>query len=249
MTEISNFSESTITYLHWSPEGDILFVSSSNGSLFALEFNEYSNKAQIIPSRTTNIINNVNTTNFGTHLNIPSNPLAFNNSTNNYTTHSVPQRTEMVRTQQCVMRRITPTLINSNNSLIINQDINSNPTNITNLSHETHLDSLNPNKLIQDCLRCHKQKLDSLQTKISKIKLNSIDLEKKNVYVLWENKVCENYSYVQLLIENTKCLFVNKLENKLIRLFSCNNFCYAVYDAQNLLSVFTLFSTIVFLFY
>jgi WD40 repeat protein len=41
LTEISNFSESTITDLVWSPYGDYLFVTNSNGSLYIIEFNEF----------------------------------------------------------------------------------------------------------------------------------------------------------------------------------------------------------------
>jgi hypothetical protein len=235
LTNISNFSESTITYLQWTPEGDILFASNSNGSLLALEFNEYSTKTQINYT--------INTTEANNSLNIPLNPMINN-------LNSIPpQRIELVSIQQGHMKRITPTLINNNSNLVTNQEINRNPTNIndnTNSSNDIIIDSTNSNRLLQDYyIRCIKPKFDSLETKIFKIRINSVDLEKKNVCIVWENKVYDNYSNIQLLIENTKCLYVNKLENKLIRLFSCNNFCYVVYDTHNLLSVFTLLNTIV----
>lgn len=234
-TNISNFSESTITYLQWTPQGDVLFASNSNGSLLALEFNEYSSKTQMISSINTAEINN----SFG----IPLNPIINNENS------ILPQRIELVNTKNGQMKRITPTLINNDSNLVNNQEINRIPTNITNntnLSNDINIDATNTNKLLQDYyIRCIKPKFDSLETKISKIRINSVDLEKKNVCIIWENKVYDNYSYVQLSIENTKCLYVNKLENKLIRLFSCNNFCYAVYDTNYLLSVFTLFNTIV----
>jgi hypothetical protein len=41
LIEISNFSESTITDLVWSPFGDFLFVSNSNGSVYIIEFNDF----------------------------------------------------------------------------------------------------------------------------------------------------------------------------------------------------------------
>ena len=54
LAEISYFSESTITYLLWVPAGDILFVSNSNGSLYALEFTEYSDKSPIVTNKMEN---------------------------------------------------------------------------------------------------------------------------------------------------------------------------------------------------
>jgi hypothetical protein len=41
ITEISNISEATITSLCWSPEGDLLFISNTNGSVYILEINEF----------------------------------------------------------------------------------------------------------------------------------------------------------------------------------------------------------------
>jgi WD40 repeat protein len=51
LTEISNFSESTITDLVWSPYGDYLFVTNSNGSLYILEFNEFTKQINESESR------------------------------------------------------------------------------------------------------------------------------------------------------------------------------------------------------
>jgi WD40 repeat protein len=42
ITEISNFSEANITDVVWSPNGELLFISNSNGSVYIIEFNEYS---------------------------------------------------------------------------------------------------------------------------------------------------------------------------------------------------------------
>jgi WD40 repeat protein len=41
ITEISNFSESNITDIVWSPNGEFVFVSNSNGSVYIIEFNEF----------------------------------------------------------------------------------------------------------------------------------------------------------------------------------------------------------------
>jgi hypothetical protein len=41
LTEISNFSEASITDILWSPLGDLLFISNSNGSVYVIEFNEF----------------------------------------------------------------------------------------------------------------------------------------------------------------------------------------------------------------
>jgi hypothetical protein len=256
MSNISNFSESTITYLLWVPDGDILFISNSNGSLSALEFTEYSSKSSIIPNKLINL-NNFNNKMFN-DFNLASRMMPDNFSSfpgcaqlNNVPIHS--QRTEVINTQNGVVKRIIPTMLNNKN--VINQENNLN--NLRQLNHNQYQcdvnlqyvqnveTQLNPNKFIQDCIRCQKQKIDSIQTKISKVKLNSTDLEKKNVYFLWENKVYDNYSHVQLMADNYKILYVNKLENKLIRLFACNNFCYVVYDTMNQMSVFTLFNTMV----
>jgi hypothetical protein len=51
LTEISNFSETTITDLVWSHFGDFLFVTNSNGSIFIIEFNEYSKQIDEVESK------------------------------------------------------------------------------------------------------------------------------------------------------------------------------------------------------
>lgn len=268
LANISNFSESTITFLQWAPDGDILFISNSNGSLSALELTEYTSISSIIPNQQGNlnkindyIINDVSMINRVMPGNVSSFPGT--SGLNDIPIHS--QRSEMINTQKGLVKRIIPTLINSNSNPIINQEniINDtreyndiwpnylhnqyqceiNPMNQNYIQNEEQ--KSNPNKFIQDCIRCKKQKLHTIQTKISKIKLSHIDLENKNIYLLWENKVYDNYSYVQLMIEKSKVLYVNKIENKLIRLFAGNNFCYVIYDTMNLLNVYTLFNTMV----
>jgi len=173
-----------------------------------------------------------------------------------YTNTSVfTQRTEMVNTGNGMIKRINPTMIsNVNYNASVSQDINNIDNSMKNvlginsrvLPHPTHGDTeMTSNKSSQDCTRCKFQKLDSIQTKISKIKLNSFDVDNKNVYFIWENKVYDNYSNVQLLIDTSDILYANKFDNRLVRLQACNNFCFAIYDTQSLLSVFTLFNTLV----
>ena len=50
ITEISNFSEANITDIVWSPTGELLFVSNSNGSVYIIEFNEFSKSKKEIES-------------------------------------------------------------------------------------------------------------------------------------------------------------------------------------------------------
>jgi hypothetical protein len=208
LTEIENLSETNITYLLWSNDGNYLFVSNSYGSVYILEFNEYTKSNVIVPP---NIENN-NKISFGINLN--------NNLYN-----------------ENKRRRITPELINSSSQIINNNQ----PTIQTSSIIPNQI--LNPNQLIQDCLRCQKQKFDSLENKIVCLKLDSF--ENKNVCFQWENKIYDNYSTVQLRMKNNNILYANKFENKLIRLFSCNNYFYALYDTNNLMTVFTFFNTMV----
>ncbi len=101
----------------------------------------------------------------------------------------------------------------------------------------------NPNQSLQDCLRCQKMKLDTLESKIVNIKLDCHgDLK---AYISWENKVYDNYCSVQLRLKD-KILFYNKYENKLIRLFTSNNYLFAYYDTHNNLNIFTILNTMVF---
>jgi len=206
LTEISNLSESNITYLLWSNDGTYLFAANQNGSIYILEFNEFfktSNTSLNLPNRVTH------TSNITSNINIVQDP----NS----------------------KKRIIPEIITSSNHL------NPIPTGISNVLQTSN--NLNPVSQIQDCLRCQKQKLDSIETKIVRNKIESFkDL---NVVFEWENKVYDNYSLVTLRMKNNQILFSNKLENKLFRHFACNNFFYAVYDTHNNLSIYTLFSTMV----
>jgi len=43
LAEINNISESNITNLCWSPYGDFLYISNSNGSIYIVELNEFMN--------------------------------------------------------------------------------------------------------------------------------------------------------------------------------------------------------------
>jgi len=43
LAEINNISESNINNLCWSPYGDFLYISNSNGSIYILELNEFIN--------------------------------------------------------------------------------------------------------------------------------------------------------------------------------------------------------------
>jgi hypothetical protein len=151
----------------------------------------------------------------------------------------------MIDTKDGPKKRVTPILLNnsggtSNN--INNEDLNINNNNINN-NPNIYDYGLNPNKFIQECIRCQKQKLDTLETKIVNLKLDHFGY--LNVYFMWENKVYENYCNVQLMVKFNQILYKNKFENRLIRIFACNNFFYAMYDTQNLLCVYTLLNTMV----
>jgi hypothetical protein len=231
LTEISNFSEATITFLLWSYDGNYLFASNSNGSIYILEFNEFFKASIYVPPSTESVYLNPN-------------PFTLQN--------------ESIQTDGVTSKkRIAPQMINnvsqpitaSNYNVVPNLQFNNKTSslpltskNLPNMQNFVPLPNLNPNQNIQDCLRCQKQKIDNLETKIVNLKLDS--LEDFRVYMSWENKVYDNNCIIQLRI-NEKVLYHNKFENKLIRLFGCNNFIYAFYDANNLLSVYTIFNTMV----
>ncbi len=230
LTEISNFSEATITYLLWSYDGNYLFASNSNGSIYILEFNEFIKSSIYVPRATESVY---------------LNPNPFSSINDNLQMDGVSSK-----------KRIAPQMINSvghvvsanNYNVVPNLQFNncssSLPMTSKNLQNFNFVpvQNLNPTQNIQDCLRCQKQKIDELETKIVNIKLDS--LEDFRVYMSWENKVYDNNCNIQLRI-NEKVLYHNKFENKLIRLFGCNNFIYTFYDANNHLSVYTVFNTMV----
>lgn len=144
----------------------------------------------------------------------------------------------LMTTDQPITRkkRIVPELLGGSNASYV-------PDSHYQEKRMTNEISLNPNQQIQDCLRCQKQKFNSLETKSVSLKLDTF--ENKNVYLQWENKVYDNFSTVQLRMKHNHILFSNKFENKLIRLFTYNNQYFAFYDTNNLLNVFTLFNTMV----
>jgi WD40 repeat protein len=228
LADVSNFSESNITNLQWSPTGDFLFAVNSNGSVYILEFNEFF--------------------------------ISINNNNVNTRTPMINQIENKYDISSCSKKRLAPTMIpatnNSNNNNFMqggleytntNTNINNSNSNITLPQHLLPSNSTAPLQTIQDCLRCQKQKLDQLETKVVYLKLDALNLNSStgNYHIIWENKIYDNYCTVQLAFNNDQILFANKFYNKLIRLFSFNNFFYAVYDAMNSLMVFTLFNTLV----
>jgi hypothetical protein len=198
--------------LCWSKDGNFLFATNSNGSVYILEFNEFTS---------VNIKNKLD--------------VSKNNEINEKIMHSSTKK------------RITPLLINNLSNIQSNNLKNNFSQNSKFPDQEIYLVSqgkniVNSNQTNQDCLRCQKFKYDSLETKIVQIKIDSFDQLK--IAIIYENKVYDNYSLVTLKISD-KIFYHNKFENKLIRLFCANNAFYVIYDANNLLSVFTIFNTMV----
>jgi len=211
LTEISNFSESNITYLKWSNNGNYLFTTNSNGSVYIVEFNEFNKLSK---------------------PNIP--PLN-------------PRKENLVYSEGILKKRITPKIINKEEISFQNNKNNKIPFGVSEPSLRVNINEspVNNNQLI-DCLRCQKIKYDTLESKIVSLKIDSFN--NQNVSIIWHNKVYDNNCVIQLRINEKQSLYCSKYENKLIRLFCANNFFYAIYDTNNLLSIFTIFNTIVNLF-
>jgi WD40 repeat protein len=213
LTEIENLSESNITYMLWSHDGNFLFASNSYGSVYILEFNEYfKTPVKSFPSNEN--INNL----IISDLNRAVSPVK--NSSNLKISQDINTK-----------RRIAPEMVNTNTNLQ------------TNVIQKAIGQESNPHQLVQECLRCLKQKLDMIENKIVKFKLESF--ENKDIFFLYENKVYDNYCTIELRMKNNSILYANKLDNKLIRIFTCNNNFYAFYDTNNSLNVFTLLNTMV----
>lgn len=243
LCEISNFSESNVTNLLWSPNGQFLFACNSNGSVYAVEFNDFfrnpipGNKNELHLQNVTNLQN-----------------LHHLQNLNNINNHSLNSEFFSKQRESIVSgkRKIEPTMINNNSGLSrqlsqqsqINQNLP-----VSNISPNGHINcvlpgaGIMPTSYLNECQRCQKQKLDQLENKIICLKLDSF--ENLNVYMLWENKIYENHSTVQLHYKNNLVLFSNKFENKLIRILACNNFFYAFYDSNSIISVYSLFNNMV----
>lgn len=253
LTEISNISESAITNLTWSPEGGYLYISNTNGSVYTLDFSEYlkggnpfSNHnnsgnsllpRQLIPPFLMS--NNKSPKNDLSGLCMRNS--AIFSSLRSETSNSIQntQKESIVGGR----RRIAPVMMES----IQNSDVdmsNIQPENASTINTLNALNNLTNNSAnpLKDCIRCHRNKIDSLETKMMQIKLSSFgDL---NMAMWWENKIYDSCCIVQLL-KNGEIIYSNKFENKLARFFVCNSVFYAIYDTNNVLNVFSLFNNMV----
>ncbi len=220
-TEICNFSESNITYLCWSQEGEFLYASNSNGSVYIVEFNEF----QIVGKSGASSSQEKNE-----KIRFSSTTIENQNQKKRITPQLINNLPNLhnLQTKSSYSRSSSGNL-NTNSNLINQNEV------LGQLSN-------NPKPSIQDCLRCQKMKYDTLETKIVVTKLESF--EGQNVSFIWENKVYDNYSTLTFSVD-MKLLYKNKFENKLLRLFTANNSFYVIYDVNNLLCVFTIFNTMV----
>ncbi len=205
-----------MTSLCWSQDGNFLFATNSNGSVYILEFNEFKAVSRLSGQTSS------------TSKEASEKIINYNTNTNK--------------------KRITPQIINNLSNIQsnlaknnIHKRENANSPVQQNYNNTSQINLSSNSQIVQDCLRCQKLKYDSLETKTVQIKIDSLN---QSAAIIYENKVYDNYSTITLKLSD-KIFYHNKFENKLIRIFSANNSFYVIYDANNLLSVFTIFNTMV----
>lgn len=234
----------------WSPEGGYLYISNTNGSVYILDFCEHLKATHIFS--TVDLSNNNQSTRQSIIANMksPNNDISNQNLRNSVIFSNLrnitPNQIQTLQKESIVdgKRKIAPVMIDSFRSHDVEMS-NIQPGNSSTINNTLNaLNDLtnNTSSQIKDCLRCHRQKLDSLETKIMQVKLHSFG--ELNMTMWWENKVYDNCCVVQLS-KNNDVIYSNKFENKLVRHFICNNLFYTIYDTNNILNVFTLFNNMV----
>ena len=226
--EINNLSESNITDILWTNGGGTIFISNSSGGVCTIMFNEFDIK-----------INNQNKNHFsfGNDIdqNIVNNNLNNSNGVNNNVNNG--------------KRRIAPTLIAKPKSLV--DDKNNNNMNVNemiNLNYENNLKNINNNNgndnFGQFCLRCKKQLYHVIENETNEIKINGlITKDDKSIILRWENNAIENYSLIKCLYSNNNIIYVHKIVNRLIKLFTNNSLFFAFFDTNFTLNVYSILNT------
>ena len=216
LVEVNNYSESNITSMIWSNNGEYLITVNSSGSVCAIELNEF--KIKVINHNTT-----VNKT----------------NSIYQQGLIDKPQQTSQIKQPK---KTIVPILISSPPSFydnappsndvnnVINPSCNSNPT----IPLSNNAPSIN-----QPCVQCQRRLYQIPEHQIHEIPIPSLlTRDKGKVSLCYENQPYNNYSVIKLQYTfsqtsiETNTLYQSKHLNKMIKLFTANNFFYAFYDTN-----------------
>lgn len=220
LCEISNCSESNITYMLWAPTGEYLFIANSSGTVSIIIFDEFEIK----------LLKNQNSIMMANEVNNNKNNVKqMIDSFNHITKTKRVIKPEMLPEKRLMDSPIHDSFQNNNND--------DQPNNNQQIHYKNH-DPIT--KIIAPCLRCERQMYQVIETQIYNIKIDSFDPH--NVAFTYENKPYDNNCSVKLTVDST-ILYANKYDNRMIKFMKANNFFYVFYDTNFTLNVFTLFNS------
>ena len=236
LVEVNNYSESNITSMIWSHNGEYLITVNSSGSVCAIELNEFkikvvnnnNNKSNVMyqqglndKSQQTSQIKQPKKTIVPILISSP--PSFYDNNTNTNNNNNAPLSNDVNNHSQC---NINPTITNGNTALIVNQQQQ------------------------QPCSQCQRRLYQIPEHQIHEIHIPSlITRDKGKVSLYYENQPYNNYSIIKLQYTfsqtsiESNTLFQSKHLNKMIKLFTANNFFYAFYDTNFTLNIYSLLNT------
>lgn len=202
LVEISSYSESNVTNMIWSNNGEFLITVNSTGSVCCIEFNEF----------------NIKITNKIRYSDVPVSPI------------------EMKKSK----RKIVPTLIQPKPM------VENSGTEVRDIQGEGNINYYQNNV---PCLKCQKQLYQVIENQVTDAVVENIYTKDQGKLILsWENHPFDNCSVIKMKLssdngQKTKLLYANKLLNRMIKLFSSNNFYFAFYDTNFTLNVYSLLNT------